>query len=185
MTITLINSNDAELHALAHEVRILAGIVSKVANRDMEQRIQASGAHISGLQHGVLRLLSKHAYTSSELSRKMMLTPATLVPAVDALERHGLLQRGHDPSDRRRTPLLLTEQALELLKRMPLIDNDDTLANSLATMEQAHRQQLLLLLRELVTAMVDSPAHVQEISERVQQMLQCSSARSNTTTEQL
>ena len=116
----LTNSNDAALHALAHEVRILVSIVTKLANRDVEQRMQASGANISGLQHGMLRLLREHPYTSSELSRKMMLTPATLVPAVDALERHGLIDRGRDPNDRRRTPLLLTERALELLKRVPV-----------------------------------------------------------------
>ena len=54
------NSNDAELHAAAHEIRILANILSKVANRDMEQRLQTCGANISGLQHGLLRLLRNH-----------------------------------------------------------------------------------------------------------------------------
>ena len=165
------NSNDAELHAAAHEIRILANILSKVANRDMEQRLQTCGANISGLQHGLLRLLRDHPYTSSELSRKMLLTPTTLVPAVDALERHGLVERGRDHNDRRRTPLVVTDTGRALLERVPVIDDDDALVQSLMGMEGEQRQQLLAALRALVGSLLNDPAHVQAIGESVQQMV--------------
>jgi len=169
---THMHSNDAELYILAHEVRILASILSKVANRDVEQRIQACGANISGLQHGLLRLLRDHPYTSSELSRKMMLTPATLVPAVDALERHGLVERGRDPNDRRRTPLVVTGAGRSLLERVPMVNDDDALVQSLRSMDREKGQHLLAALRELVAMLLNDPAHVQAIGESVQQMVQ-------------
>lgn len=165
-------SSDAALHAAAHEIRILASILTKIATRDMEQRMHASGVTISGLQHGLLHLLRNHPYTSSELSRKMKLTPATLVPAVDALERHGLVERGKDPADRRRTPLVVTCAGRALLEQVPIVAKDDALVNSLASMDEQKQQHLLDTLRELVTMLVDDPAHVQEIGESVQRMVQ-------------
>jgi len=165
------SSNEAELHAAAHEIRILASILSKVANRDVEQRFQTCGANISGLQYGLLRLLRDHPYTSSELSRKMLLTPATLVPAVDALERYGFVERGRDPHDRRRTPLVVTDAGRALLERVPAVDNDDALVQSLKGMEAEQRQQLLAALRTLVGSLLNDPAHVQAIGESVQQMV--------------
>jgi DNA-binding MarR family transcriptional regulator len=165
------NSNDAELHIAAHEVRILAGILTKVATRDLEQRLSALGITLSSLQHGVLQLLRRHPYTSSELSRKMMVTPATLVPAVDVLERHGLVERSHDPHDRRRTPLVLTEHGIDLLKRVPFIDEDDTLVNSLAGMGKQKREQLVCLLRELVTSLSNNAVMVDEIASGVRRMV--------------
>ncbi len=171
MNIHIHQSNDAELHAAAHEIRILASILSKIATRDVEQRLQAGGVNISGMQYGLLRLLRDHPYTSSELSRKMMLTPATLVPAVDALERQGFVERGRDPHDRRRTPLVVTDAGRTLLERVPIIDNDDALVQSLIAMEVNQRQQLLAALRVLVGSLLNDPAHVQALGESVQQMV--------------
>ncbi len=142
-----------EFYAAAIEIRILAAIVNKMAMRDLEQRLEAHNAGVSGLQYGVLQFLRHHNGTISELSRKMMLAPATLVPVVDALEQKGLVERGKDPQDRRRTPLLLTAGGLETLERMPLVDSDDSLVHSLESMGDAKTQTLSDLLRELVKQM--------------------------------
>jgi len=144
---------DEDLYTTALQIRILAGIMVRIAARSIEQRFHACGLPISSLQHGVMRLLGQHPYTSSELSRKMHLDPATLVPVVDALERHGYVQRGKDPSDRRRTPLLLTDEGAALLARVPVFDPDDAMVVALTHMGDAPAQQLLHLLRELVGSM--------------------------------
>ena len=158
-----------EDHATALELRILISIGTKLAARDLEQRLLAHRLPISSLQHGMLRLLKQHQYTSSELSRKLTLTPATLVPAVDVLERHGLVTRGHDASDRRRAPLLLTEAGADILRRVPAVDDTDILVTSLQSLSPAEQQQLLELLRRLISAMTGDQTTVASIRENIRQ----------------
>src|SRR5512135_3252660 len=116
-----------ELNAAGLELRILAGVIAKMAGRDLERHLEVCSAGMSALQYGVLRLLGHHQCTIAELSRTMLLAPATLVPVVDALESKGLLKRERDPQDRRRTPLLLTPLGVEMLSRVPHVSADDAL----------------------------------------------------------
>lgn len=160
-------TNMHELHATALEIRILTAIAAKIGGRSLEQRLQAQGLPISSLQHGIMRMLSQQEHTISELSRRMSLAPATLVPAVDGLERHGFLTRGHDPSDRRRTPLTLTKRGGEVLTRVPAVHVDDTLVGGLAAIGAEKRLQLLELLRELLGAMPETRDVVAEIARSV------------------
>ena len=141
---------DEELYATALEIRILAKTLVSIATRSLEQHLQEYGAPISALQHGVMRLLSHYQHTSSELSRKMNLDPATLVPVIDALERHGYVQRGKDPNDRRRSPLLLTEAGIDLLARVPVFNRSDVLVSALESLGEEPTRELLRLLRELI-----------------------------------
>jgi DNA-binding MarR family transcriptional regulator len=141
---------DEELFATALEIRILAKLMTQIAGRSQEQHLQAHGAQISALQHGVMRLLWRQQYTSSELSRKMHLDPATMVPVIDALERHGYVQRGKDPADRRRTPLALTASGAALLARVPAFNRADALVDALARLGDERASELLRLLRELL-----------------------------------
>ncbi|SRR6266545_5611124 len=156
-----------ELHATALEVRILLSIVNKWSARCLEQRLHDEGLPISSLQYGVIRLLCRGQHTISELSRKMTLAPATLVPAVDALERHGYVTRGHDPKDRRRTPLALTELGAAVLAGIPPVADADALVRSLAGLGSEKRGQFLALLRELVGAMPDGAEVVAEVAASV------------------
>jgi MarR family transcriptional regulator, organic hydroperoxide resistance regulator len=158
-----------EDHATALEIRILISIGTKLAARDLEQRLLAHGLAISSLQHGMLRLLKQHQYTISELSRKLALTSATLVPAVDVLERQGLVTRSHDPSDRRRTPLLLTESGANILTRVPAVDDTDIVVTSLRSLGHEDQQQLLALLRRLISAMTGDATTVGSIRENLRQ----------------
>lgn len=141
---------DEELYATALEIRILTKTLTSLATRSLEQHLQEHGAPISALQHGVMRMLFHHQHTSSELSRRMHLDPATLVPVIDALERHGYVQRVKDPNDRRRSPLLLTEAGADLLARVPVFNRSDALACALASMGAEPSRELLRLLRELL-----------------------------------
>src|SRR5260221_216207 len=80
---------------------------------------------LGGLQFGVMRILHHHSFTIKELSNKMTLSAAALVPVIDSLEREGLATRGHDPADRRRTPLTLTPKGRDLIAGLPIIAPDD------------------------------------------------------------
>jgi DNA-binding MarR family transcriptional regulator len=142
-----------EQYAAAVEIRILAAIINKLSMRDLELRLDTCKAGVTGPQYGLLRFLKHHGGTISEMSRKMMLAPATLVPVVDALEQKGLVERGKDPQDRRRTPLLLTADGLETLERMPVVDSADSLVHSLAAMGDVKTETLAALLQELAKHM--------------------------------
>jgi DNA-binding MarR family transcriptional regulator len=170
---------DEELFATALEVRLLTKTLASLASRSVEQHLQAHGAPISPLQHGVMRLLCHHQYTSSELSRKMHLDPATLVPVIDALERHGYVQRGKDPADRRRSPLVLTEGGADLLARVPIFDRSDALVGALDSLGAESARELLRLLRELIgliTPDSDLASHLASIAQTARDMFQSQAA---------
>ena len=90
-----------ELLATALETRMLVTVAAKTARHALEQRPELAGADIGWLQFGILRVLCRGEKTLSELSRRFLLDPSTLVSSVDALERKKLIKRGHDPRDRR------------------------------------------------------------------------------------
>jgi DNA-binding MarR family transcriptional regulator len=143
----------ADQGQLAAEIRILSSIVFKLAAREMEQRVEAALPGTSLLQYGVMRLLLREPMTLSELSGKMMLSPSTLVPAVDRLEREGLVVRGKDPNDRRRTPLIVTPAAQTALDAIPPTHPDDRIVHAVSEMGTQRVAQLRDLLHELLTRM--------------------------------
>lgn len=149
--------SDDDLFPTAMEVRILTGMITKMAKHDMERRLEAHGIAVGALPFGIMQLLNRRPQTITELSRTMKLAPATLVPAVDALERRGLARRGSDPSDRRRNPLSLTELGVKALASVPLVGSEDALLCSLSAMSRQKRINLQSLLRELVTRMGGDP----------------------------
>jgi DNA-binding MarR family transcriptional regulator len=138
------------VNRLAVEIRILNSLVTKLTMRDLEQRVADALPGISLLQFGVLRLLSREQMTLSELSTMMMLTPSTLVPAVDKLERQNLVVRGKDPNDRRRTPLQLTDEARKALDSIPPAHPDDAIVQAINQLGEHKAAQLHKLLRELL-----------------------------------
>ncbi|MCL4370210.1 MAG: MarR family transcriptional regulator [Chloroflexi bacterium] len=156
--------SDEEIYPVALQIRALTGLVTKLSRADLERRLEARGLAVGALPFGVMQLLSRQAQTISELSRTMRLTPATLVPVVDTLERKGLVKRGRDPHDRRRTPLSLTEQGAGALAGVPLVDEDDTLVRSLESMGEEKGRRLLALLRELANQMAEKDV-AQEIAQ--------------------
>jgi DNA-binding MarR family transcriptional regulator len=149
------------------EIRILVHVLAKTAMHALEQRLGETDAHISGLQFAIMRALSVEAQTITELSHRFMLDPSTLVPAVDALERKGFARRGRDPKDRRRVPLSLTERGLEWVSCVPIVDEDDPVANSFNALSEGQRHQLLTLLRELVRHLQDGDDILRRVSSRV------------------
>lgn len=144
-----------ELPELSDEVRALCALVTKVARRDLERLLDRRDVGVRAIEHGVLRNLEDDGLTLASLSRAMMMTPSSLVPVVDRLEAKGLLRRGKDPNDRRRSPLSLTREARELMAQTPAMDDDSVMVEALGSMSNGQREQLLASLRLLVGRLTD------------------------------
>ncbi len=145
--------SEEELYPVALELHILAGMLAKLGKRDLDRRLDACDSCLSGLSFAIVSFLSCKDQTISEIGRHMMIAPPTLVPVVDSLERQGLVRRGQDPHDRRRTPLSVTKSGAEMLERVPMVDRGDALVRSLEEMGYEKARQLLDLLRKLVALM--------------------------------
>ncbi|WP_169237870.1 MarR family winged helix-turn-helix transcriptional regulator [Candidatus Roseilinea sp. NK_OTU-006] len=148
---------------MAIEIRILISIIAKFNLRAMEQRLNEALPGMSVLQYGLLRRLADEPCTLSELSNHMLLTPSTLVPAVDKLEREGYLVRGKDPNDRRRAPLIVTEAGRRALQAIPPIHDDDAFIRSVEVLGTERAKRLRALLHQLLMAMTDDPALVEAL----------------------
>lgn len=148
---------------LATEIRILISIIAKLNLRAMEQRLNEAVPGISVLQYGLLRRLSDEPCTLSELSSRMLLTPSTLVPAVDKLEREGYLVRGKDPNDRRRVPLFVTDAGRRILQTMPAIHGDDALTRAVEALGAERADHLRALLHDLLMGMSDDRALIETL----------------------
>jgi long-chain acyl-CoA synthetase len=66
-------------------------------------------------QYRVLFSLAEGSALTSVLADQLAVTRPTVSAVVDGLVERGLIERRHDPADRRRVALTLTDQGLELL----------------------------------------------------------------------
>ncbi len=160
--------NSEERRRIAMEIHMLGFAAAKATLLAMESQGLLAEAGISMLQFRVLRTLRRRPYTISELSPMLMVDPSTLVSVVDALERKGLAARGKDPHDRRRVPISLTEPGAKIAachpSRSPFSDQDNPLLQSIDAMGPERAEQLLTLLRELVSHLPDGDDMLKHVS---------------------
>lgn len=164
---TLATGADDADNSRVEEVRTLIFLLGKSSLRDIDRRLEASGTGISGLQFGVLRLLSQENATITELSGRLLVAPATLVPVADTLERRGLVQRSVDPRDRRRQPLSLTEAGAQVVARITAAATTDSLSEALASLGEVKSRQLQALLRELVNNLAEDDARLDRVASTI------------------
>ena len=139
-----------ELAALAFEIRSFMGIGTKLIAEDLERRLTDYCPGMKVQEFYLLSTLMHNPSTIRELSDRMMLAPSTLVPIVDKLESGGMVVRGKDPDDRRRTPLELTEQARNLLSNVPYKHTRDNLSDALQALGLEKARELSKLLQAMV-----------------------------------
>ncbi len=136
--------------ARLRETQILLSVAAKTAKDSLDARLAQHGEGISTLQYNILQIIRVTPQTISKISRAQNLDPSTLVASVDSLERSGLAQRTKDPNDRRRTPLVITEKGIQLLERIPVLDDEGAFVQGLTQLSDESQEQFLNLLRELV-----------------------------------
>jgi DNA-binding MarR family transcriptional regulator len=158
---------DDDLKRASLEVRILTGAITRIAHRSVEEYLNSHNIAISGLQLSIMRILLYQSHTISELSRKFMLDPSTLVPVIDALEGKGMVVRGRDPNDRRRVPLSITESGRTLVAEVSLVHENDIMLQAIQQVGAEKTQQLLDLLRELISQMPEGEAFLREMQSRI------------------
>lgn len=66
-------------------------------------------------QYRVLAFLADGEAASSRLAEKLAVSPPSITAVVDGLVAKGLVERGADPTDRRRLPLSLTTKGVAAL----------------------------------------------------------------------
>jgi DNA-binding MarR family transcriptional regulator len=147
---------EAEIASLAYEIWSLTHMSAKLLSRGMERKLATCQPGINLWQYGVLRLLENDTFTIRELSQRMLLAPSTLVPIIDKLESDGLVIRGKDPQDRRRTPLELTPAARRILQDFP----EDHLRQALEALGPDKSRALSQLLQELIRLLDEDSGRV-------------------------
>jgi DNA-binding MarR family transcriptional regulator len=75
----------------------------------------------------LFRLREQEGLSQVDLADVLELQPISLVRLLDRLVEHGLVERCHDPKDRRANQLFLTETGRQL------VDDLDSLRNAIAT----------------------------------------------------
>jgi DNA-binding MarR family transcriptional regulator len=156
---------------VTHEIFILGAVIAKNTMYAAEKNGLLADEGITMLQYGVLRRLRRDNLTIAELSKFLMVDPSTLVSVIDALVRKGLVQRKRDPNDRRRIPIMITEQGNTVVSMHPdhgPFTAENPLVQSIDALGFEKSQQLLLLLREVVSHMPDGNEILEHISKRVQ-----------------
>jgi len=110
----------------------------------------------------LFRLRQQEGLSQVDLADVLELQPISLVRLLDRLVEHGLLERRHDPKDRRANRLFLTASGRQL------VDDLDSLRDAIATdvlhdMPQDSIQTSLATLREIkerIKALSGPPGHV-------------------------
>ncbi|MFN7209822.1 MAG: MarR family winged helix-turn-helix transcriptional regulator [Aggregatilineales bacterium] len=164
------NPNDLSPPELAEiESRVLFNWIFKLMIRDLDEYLRAQAAPISSLQYGVLRVLRHGTQNLGELGKRLLLSPATLVPVVDALVKQRYVSRERDPSDRRRVQLSLTEDGNALVQQLACQPLEDSYHRAWQSLTPDQRAQLLSLLRQLIAEMSETP---EEVRARLAEIVQ-------------
>lgn len=126
--------------------------VSALIQRELERVFALHG--LTGGDFDVLATLrrSEGPLTPGELSHSTMVTTGGMTKRLDRLEALDLIRRQPDPNDRRGRLIALTDEGRALIDRAveAHLQNEERL---LADLPAAKRDQLVALLRELLTAL--------------------------------
>jgi MarR family transcriptional regulator for hemolysin len=110
----------------------------------------------------LFRLREQEGLSQVDLAEVLELQPISLVRLLDRLVEHGLLERRHDPRDRRANRLFLTARGRQL------VDDLDSLRDSIATnvlqdLPAEEIQTSLKTLRDIkdrIKGLAEPPGHV-------------------------
>ena len=110
----------------------------------------------------LFRLREQEGLSQVDLAEVLELQPISLVRLLDRLVEHGLLERRHDPRDRRANRLFLTASGRQL------VDDLDSLRDSIATdvLKDVPAEEIEISLKTLrdikdrIKGLAEPPGHV-------------------------
>lgn len=160
--------SEADLERITREIRVLTSILGRMAHSSFEHQLNRADVGLSPMQFGVMRSLCHEPHTITELSRKFVVDPSTLVPVIDTLESKGFVLRSRDPNDRRRFPVTLTESGLVFLRSARQVEEeDDPFSQAVARMGQRRARALRKLLLEVLEGMPQGDAIIEQVLARL------------------
>jgi DNA-binding MarR family transcriptional regulator len=161
-----------EIRQTTHEIFILGAVIAKTTIHSAKKRGFMAEEGLTMLQYGVLKALHNKSLTISELSNFMMVDPSTLVYVIDTLSRKGLAKRRRDPDDRRKVQVHITQKGISIVESHPTHGpfsvEDNPLVQSIEALGEEKAQQLLNLLREVVSHMPEGEDILNHVKNRVQ-----------------
>lgn len=131
------------------EIHRLLFFTAKQAHAGVEHWFSKAKVGITPLQFGVLRGIGDGGRTLNDLARQMMFKPPSILPSVDALEKHGYIGRRADPHDRRKIRIEVTAKGRHLMERIQATREPDPLSIAFRNMSGPKRKKLTALLTEL------------------------------------
>ena len=109
---------DLDTHAMATVARL--NRTRAMVMREIETELVAAGSSLADFD--VLATLRRqgppYRMKPSTLARTIMLSASGVTSRIDHLERAGLVERVHDPTNRRTAPVVLTERGIAEAERL-------------------------------------------------------------------
>jgi len=152
---------------LAHRLRASYAIILRINRQDLEKRLKKKNITISPLSVAAIRLIANEPKTIGELSKMMIMAPASLVPVVDTLVKNGFIKKDTDPKDRRRNPLTVTQKGIQTISKFKAISSKDALVKNLEKLGVNKAKKLTTLSEELLSMMTGNENMCKSICDMV------------------
>jgi DNA-binding MarR family transcriptional regulator len=141
-------TQEAELRQLAQEIEQHLTAIRHEIRRPVEAEFAKGG--LTGPQRSVMQVLVKSDGRSlRDLTAQVGLAHSTVSGIVDRLEKRGLVKRRPNPSDRRHTRIMVSEEVREFLEKKYPIMAADPLFEVLRRAEASERNAVVTGIRVL------------------------------------
>lgn len=102
-----------------------------------------------------------------EVADRLLLTPGSITSLLDTLERRGLVDRAHDPDDRRRVLVQITDAGREMVDQF-IPEAVALQAAAMSGLSEADRKRLIRILATVreTTSTLDGDAIVSAVKPR-------------------
>ena len=147
------NSGGESIEKSRHDLRILNAIRQMIRATDIDSRKLAAEHRITSPQlMCLLAVVEKGSITAIDISRRIHLSPSTLVGILDRPEAKGLIQRERNEDDRREITVRATETGLKLASQTPF-PLQYSLGKALSQLSEQERDEIARWMERLVELM--------------------------------
>ncbi|PLX85769.1 MAG: MarR family transcriptional regulator [Desulfuromonas sp.] len=146
-------AQDPQVPKGCYDLRIIQALRRIIRAVDIHSHKLASQHNITGPQLACLLTIAEEApLTSSNLAKKVYLSPSTVVGIIDRLEEKGWVERKRDTKDRRQVHISTTPLGTQLISDAPSL-LQETLANALVKLPEIEQVSITMALEKLVDLM--------------------------------
>ncbi len=151
--VALWSREQADLDARVEGILVRMQVLTRYLDRRRDAVLASYG--LQWWEFKTLHMLRRggtpYRATPGELAKQLSMSPAAMTNRLDALQKHGYVDRSHDPDDRRKVVATLTKAGRAVWERG--IDDIQKLEQDLVRTLPAKEQDVLEgLLRRLVSA---------------------------------